>query len=133
MNTGAAFDAFSFVLFSLVLSTAAWGSGAPLPASDGEPAPAVEEAEEESTNPFLRDPEAIEEGYRLFLARCTGCHWSKRRGPLLFQTKLSHEKFLEITINGRRGLQPMPPYRDLLSPDDVSKIHAFLMSRERLR
>ena len=126
-------------LGALVLGAAILFSGGQLAASNGEPAAdeaefAAGEAEDDAfTNPFLGDPEAIEEGRWLFLARCTGCHWSKRRGPGLFQTKLSHEKFLEITINGRRGLQPMPPYRDLLSPDDVSKIHAFVMSRKGLR
>ena len=126
-------------LGALVLGAAILFSGGQLAASNGEPAAdeaefAAGEAEDDAfTNPFLGDPEAIEEGRWLFLARCSGCHWSKRRGPGLFQTKLSHEKFLEITINGMRTLRTMPPYRDLLSPDDVSKIHAFVMSRKGLR
>jgi len=126
-------------LGALVLGAAILFSGGQLAASNGEPAAdeaefAAGEAEDDAfTNPFLGDPEAIEEGYWLFLARCTGCHWNPLRGPRIFQTKLSHEKFLEITINGRMTLRTMPPFGNLLSPDDISKIHAFLMSREGLR
>ncbi len=126
-------------LGALVLGAAILFSGGQLAASNGEPAAdeaefAAGEAEDDAfTNPFLGDPEAIEEGYWLFLARCTGCHWNPLRGPRIFQTKRSYEYFLEVVINGRKTLRTMPPFGSLLSPDDISKIHAFLMSRGGLR
>ncbi|MFQ5939421.1 MAG: c-type cytochrome, partial [Alphaproteobacteria bacterium] len=94
--------------------------------------PAAAAEDDEWTNPFLGDPQAIEEGGRLFRGRCIGCHWSPLRGPRIFQTKRSYEKFLDIVINGKKSLRTMPPFGTLLSPDDISKIHAFLMSREGL-
>ena len=96
------------------------------------PVPAAAAADEDEwTNPFLGDPQAIEEGGKLFRARCTGCHWNPLRGPRIFQTKRTYEKFLEIVINGKKSQRTMPPFGYLLTPDDISKIHAYLMSRER--
>ena len=101
-----------------------------LAATSSPPATAAEE-DEEWANPLLGDEQAIEEGGKLFRKRCTGCHWNPLRGPRIFQTKRPYEKFLEIVINGKKTQRTMPPFGYILSPDDVSKIHAYLMSRER--
>jgi mono/diheme cytochrome c family protein len=84
-------------------------------------------------NPYLDDPAAIEEGERIFRRRCTGCHWSPLRAPVLFHTELGDEKFLETVINGRKGSRgTMPPFGYVLSPDEVWQIHAFVMARDGL-
>jgi mono/diheme cytochrome c family protein len=89
--------------------------------------------DDELTNPYLDDPAAIEEGERIFRRRCTGCHWSPLRAPVLFHTELGDEKFLEIVINGRKGNRgTMPPFGYVLSPDEVWQIHAFVMARDGL-
>ena len=86
--------------------------------------------EEELTNPFLGQPEAIEEGLQIYRSKCYICHLSKGgRGPNLFATKISDEKFLETVINGRKGTQ-MPAFGLRLSPDDVWKVHAFVKSTD---
>lgn len=115
-----------FVVFFLALSSFTTASLA-----DGQGA-AVEN-DDELENPYLGDPEAIEEGRQQFIRRCTGCHWNPLRGPRIFKTELSYEKFLEIVVNGRRTVRTMPPFGRLLSPDEIAKIYAFLQSRERLR
>lgn len=90
-------------------------------------------AQEELANPYLGDPQAIEEGEQIFRRRCTGCHWSPLRAPKLFQTDLSPERFLDTVISGRTGNRgAMPPFGYILSPDDVWKVHAFVMSTEGL-
>ena len=119
--------------FALLLGLAFVAGG--LAASEGDVVAeegllCLEEFEAEG-NPCLGDPEAIKKGGRLFRARCTGCHWNPLRGPRIFQTERTYEYFLEVTINGRKTLRTMPPFGNLLSPDDVSMIHAYLMSRER--
>ena len=87
-------------------------------------------ADEELTNPFLGQPEAIEEGLQIYRSKCYICHLSKGgRGPNLFATKISDEKFLETVINGRKGTQ-MPAFGLRLSPDDVWKVHAFVKSTD---
>jgi mono/diheme cytochrome c family protein len=88
---------------------------------------------DELTNPLLGDEQAIKEGERIFRSRCTGCHWSPLRAPVLFETELSAETFLETVISGRQGNRGnMPPFGYVLSPDDVWKVHAFVMSTDGL-
>jgi mono/diheme cytochrome c family protein len=94
-------------------------------------APMAHADEAERTNPLLGNEQAIHEGGRLFRKRCTGCHWNPLRGPRIFQTKRPYEKFLEIVTNGKKSQRTMPPFGSILSPDDISQIHAYLMSRER--
>ncbi len=94
-------------------------------------APVARADETERTNPLLGDEQAIHEGGRLFRKRCTGCHWNPLRGPRIFQTNRPYEKFLEIVTNGKKSQRTMPPFGDILSSDDISQIHAYLMSRER--
>jgi cytochrome c55X len=87
--------------------------------------------ETERANPMLGDEQAIDAGGRLFRKRCTGCHWNPLRGPRIFQTKRPYEKFVQIVTNGRRSQRTMPPFGSILSTDEISQIHAYLMSRER--
>lgn len=89
-------------------------------------------AQDELTNPLLGDPEAIEAGENLFRRRCVGCHWAPKRGPNLFESEISDEKFLEVVINGRKRSLTMPPFGYVLSPDEVWQIHAFVKARDRL-
>jgi mono/diheme cytochrome c family protein len=93
--------------------------------------PGARADDETWTNPVLRDAQAIHDGGRLFRKRCTGCHWNPLRGPRIFQTKRPYEKFVDIVINGKKSQRTMPPFGDVLSLDDISRIHAYLMSRER--
>jgi mono/diheme cytochrome c family protein len=82
-------------------------------------------------NPVLDDPAAIEAGEAIYRSRCIVCHMQAGgRGPNLFRSKLTPEKFLETAINGRKGTL-MPAFGVMLSPDDVWNVHAFVMSRDR--
>jgi mono/diheme cytochrome c family protein len=93
---------------------------------------AQDAADDALTNPFLGDPAAIEAGEDLFRRRCVGCHWAPKRGPNLFESEISDEKFLEVVINGRKRALTMPPFGYILSPDEVWQIHAFVKARDRL-
>lgn len=87
-------------------------------------------ADEELTDPYLGQPEAIDEGLQIYRSKCYVCHHSSgARGPNLFKTKLSDERFLETVINGRKGTQ-MPAFGLRLSPDEVWKVHAYVKSRD---
>ena len=98
--------------------------------------PAAQQAQDDGgdalTNPFLGDPAAIEAGEDLFRRRCVGCHWAPQRGPNLFESEISDEKFLEVVINGRKRALTMPPFGYILSPDQIWQIHAFVKARDRL-
>lgn len=86
--------------------------------------------EEALTNPFLGDPEVIADGRRIYRSRCVICHaHAGARGPDLFKSRLTDEQFLEIVINGRKGMQ-MPAFGLRLSPDDVWHVHAYVKSTD---
>jgi mono/diheme cytochrome c family protein len=87
-------------------------------------------ADDALSNPFLGDPAAIEAGKDIYRGKCYGCHHSGgARGPNLFATKLSDERFLETVINGRKGTQ-MPAFGLRLSPDEVWQVHAYVKSTD---
>ncbi len=88
-------------------------------------------AANESANPLLGQPEAIAAGKAIYRGRCVLCHGSAgARGPNLFASKISDERFLETVINGRKGTL-MPAFGTRMSPDDVWLVHAFVKSTDR--
>ena len=93
---------------------------------------AAEAAGGKATNPYLGQEEAIEAGERIYRSRCVGCHkTASGRGPNIFQTELSEEEFMDVVLHGRKGTG-MPPWEGTLSRDDVWKLHALAMARDRL-
>jgi mono/diheme cytochrome c family protein len=87
-------------------------------------------AAEEITNPLLGQPDAIAAGRDIYGSKCYVCHHSAgARGPNLFATKLTDERFLEIVINGKQRTQ-MPAFGLRLSPDEVWQVHAFVKSTD---
>ena len=92
---------------------------------------AVTAAADEVVNPLLGQPEAIAAGAAIYRGRCVLCHGSAgARGPNLFASKISDERFLETVINGRKGTL-MPAFGSRMSPDDVWMVHAFVKSTDR--
>ena len=88
-------------------------------------------ADEPLLNPYLGDATAIAEGRRLYRSRCIICHRNAGgRGPNLFKTEISDERFLETVINGRKGTL-MPAFGLRMSPDEVWHVHAFVKSTPR--
>ena len=85
---------------------------------------------DELTDPFLGQPDAIAAGRVTYASKCYVCHHSAgARGPNLFATKLSDQRFLETVIQGRKGTQ-MPAFGLRLSPDEVWQVHAFVKSTD---
>ena len=96
-------------------------------AADDEPRP---RGDDELTDPFLGQPDAIAAGRVTYAGKCYVCHHSSgARGPNLFATKLSDQRFLETVIQGRKGTQ-MPAFGLRLSLDEVWQIHAFMKSTD---
>jgi mono/diheme cytochrome c family protein len=90
----------------------------------------VARPDEALTDPFLGQQAAIEAGRDIYRSKCLVCHGSAgARGPSLFATKLSDERFLETVINGRKGTL-MPAFGTRLSPDEVWQVRAFTKSTD---
>ena len=88
---------------------------------------ADEAADRSVPRPARRHRGRASDTYR---SKCYVCHHSAGgRGPNLFATKLSDERFLETVINGRKGTQ-MPAFGLRLSPDEVWQVHAFVKSTD---
>jgi mono/diheme cytochrome c family protein len=84
-----------------------------------------------AANPYLGQKEAIDEGEKLYRSRCFGCHFrAGGRGPNLFRTKLSEPQFIDTVANG--GRSGMPAWGTTLSAEEIRKLYAFVMSRDRL-
>lgn len=94
-------------------------------------ASADESAATASKNPYLDQKEALDEGEKIYRTRCFGCHFrAGGRGPNIFRTKLSEQQFFDTVKNG--GRSGMPSWGSTLSDKDIWKVHAFVMSRDRL-
>jgi cytochrome c551 len=97
--------------------------------SAGPPQPTASSSASEA-NPFLGLAAAIAEAESLYRARCIGCHKAGGgSGPNLFRTRLSTKQFTDEVQTGGNG---MPSFRELLSQDEILKIHALVLTRDQL-
>ena len=86
-----------------------------------------------SSNPLSGNPEAIDLGKRLYFTWCVQCHGPKANGESRFGkyagdlTKFwrGYPEFVIIVKNGRPGKQ-MPPWKEVLDDDNISKVGAYL-------
>ena len=83
-------------------------------------------------NPFAGNPAAIEEGGKLYRARCFGCHMAAGgSGPRIFRSALPPERYFEIVEKGVPGTL-MPAFRELLTAEEIWRIQAFTAAHDRL-
>ncbi|MDA1314704.1 MAG: PQQ-dependent dehydrogenase, methanol/ethanol family [Acidobacteria bacterium] len=84
------------------------------------------------TNPLAGQQEAIAQGGLTYRSRCVSCHkGGPGVGPNVFRSPLAPRHFVDTVTAGRPGTA-MPPFGELLSRDEIWRIHAFLMSRDSL-
>ena len=87
-------------------------------------------ADDVVTDPYLGQPAAIAAGKDVYRSKCLVCHQSAGgRGPNLFATKISDEKFFQTVTNGRKGTQ-MPAFGQRLTPDEIWQVRAFNKSTD---
>ncbi len=79
-------------------------------------------------------PAMIAMGSALFTENCSICHSNQPRAPLPDLRRLDrarHEAFEQIVLEGLFLPNGMPRFDDLLKPDQVRAIHAFLIDEQR--
>ena len=72
-------------------------------------------------------------GNALFTANCSLCHSNQPRAPLPDLRRLqpgTHEQFDNIVLNGALVSGGMPRWDDVLKPDQVRAIHAYLIDEQ---
>jgi mono/diheme cytochrome c family protein len=73
-------------------------------------------------------PEQIKTGATLFARHCATCHGTRMRNPqwaidLRQFPRDAHARFLDSVSNGKRN---MPPWDDVLSPDEIEALWAYV-------
>lgn len=85
-----------------------------------------------SKNPFLGDPKAVEEGQKLFLNGCAGCHGAEGqggRGPNLRERVFWHPLDDQTLFNSiQKGIRGSAMPASNLPDDDVWRVVAFVRS-----
>ena len=83
--------------------------------------------------PPLRASEAeIRAGAALYAQHCALCHGEQARGgirDLRHMSAATHAEFDDILLRGTRARSGMASFADVLSPQDVAAIHAYIIAR----
>ena len=77
-------------------------------------------------------PEQITKGAALFARHCATCHGTRMRNPqwainLRDFPSNAHARFVDSVANGKRN---MPPWEDVLDPDESEAIWAYVIGGE---
>jgi quinohemoprotein ethanol dehydrogenase len=80
------------------------------------------------------DPEMIAAGEGLYMGLCGNCHgfYAISGGTvsdLRYMSAETHTQFSNIVLGGTRLGNGMPAFNDVLSEDDLAKIHAYIIHR----
>jgi quinohemoprotein ethanol dehydrogenase len=82
--------------------------------------------------PVRATEETIARGAQVFAETCAQCHGQLAIGgvkDLRFMTTASHAEFDRIVLEGTLVQQGMASFADILSPDDVAAVHAYIIAR----
>ena len=77
-------------------------------------------------------PEQIKRGAALFARHCATCHGTRMRNPqwaidLRDFPRNAHARFVDSVTNGKRN---MPPWDDVLGPDEIESLWAYVIHGE---
>jgi mono/diheme cytochrome c family protein len=77
-------------------------------------------------------PERIKQGADLFARNCATCHGAHMRNPqwaidLRTFPRDAHGRFVDSVTNGKRA---MPPWDDVLAPDEIEALWAYVVAGE---
>ena len=88
------------------------------------------EAQEEPAKPFT--PEQIKTGSALYKIHCEQCHGVRMNGPPWGAdlTQFPHDNPRRFADSVTYGKNAMPPWGDLLTPQDISALWAYVVAGE---
>lgn len=85
----------------------------------------------QDAKPFA--PEAIEKGRTLYATHCESCHGVRMIGPP-WATDLKifpRDRPARFVDSVTYGVRAMPPWGDILKPDDIEALWAYVVAGER--
>ena len=89
-------------------------------------------AQDAGVTPFA--PEQINKGAELFATHCSTCHGNRMAKPEWAPVDLrkfpreDHARFVDTVTYGIRN---MPPWSDVLKPDDIEALWAYVVAGEK--
>ena len=88
-------------------------------------------AQDSGVKPFA--PEQIEKGRALYKVHCEQCHGVRMIGPpwAIDLNKFPRDKPARFVDSVTYGVRAMPPWGDLLKPDDVEALWAYVVAGEK--
>jgi quinohemoprotein ethanol dehydrogenase len=82
--------------------------------------------------PLRATEEVVQHGAELYARTCAQCHGQQAVGgvkDLRYMTRETHASFNDIVLQGTRTEKGMASFANLLAPDEVEAIHAYVISR----
>ena len=76
-------------------------------------------------------PEEIGAGAKIYARHCAPCHGPRMVGGDIDIRKFPRDQRSRFTSTVANGKGSMPPWRDLLSPDDITNLWAYVVLGER--
>ena len=78
-------------------------------------------------------PERIQAGAALFARNCAPCHGPRMRDPeSAFNLRnFPHDQHARFVTSVTRGKNNMPPWGDLLKPEDIEALWAYVVAGEK--
>jgi mono/diheme cytochrome c family protein len=78
-------------------------------------------------------PEQIKRGATIYAANCVTCHGERMKNPpwaidLATFPRDEHDRFVNAVTYGVRN---MPPWGDVIKPDEIEALWAYLVAGER--
>lgn len=78
-------------------------------------------------------PEQIKKGAEMYAHHCSGCHGARMADPEgAFDLRKfppdQHDRFVNSVTKGKNS---MPPWGDLLKPDDIEALWAYVVAGEK--
>jgi mono/diheme cytochrome c family protein len=78
-------------------------------------------------------PQRIETGAKIFARNCSPCHGARMRDPegAFDLRKFPHDAHDRFVASVTRGKNQMPPWGDLLKPEEIEALWAYVVAGER--
>jgi mono/diheme cytochrome c family protein len=78
-------------------------------------------------------PQRIEAGAKIFARNCSPCHGPRMRDPesAFDLRKFPHDAHDRFIASVTRGKNQMPPWGDLLKPEEIEALWAYVVAGEK--